>query len=123
MKGQRLFVRPATPDDDIIVRELWATSDTRPQQGTETLLGKLAGSCVAALNFDLSDDAIVLRDLVVAPELRKKRVGSGMLIELARLGRSLGKIRIVTHLTSCPFFLKTGFTDEGGLLQRSIEGE
>lgn len=122
MKGQHLFVRPATPDDTSLVQVLCSSAGYEARPATEVLIGKLAGSCVAALFFDFGrDDTIVLQDLFVAPELRKKRVGAGMLFELARLGRSLGKVKIVTRWDRCPFFDHVGFNPERGLLQKSIK--
>lgn|GEM_PF-3267988 len=124
MKGQYLFVRPAAAEDHGALDQLVIASGYRPQEGSDILIGKLAGSCVAALYFDTAPASeLVLCDLIVAPELRRKHIGTGMLAELERLGRSLGKTRIRTHSPSCPFFMKAGFTLHGDVLQRAIEGE
>src|SRR5712691_5659436 len=85
VRGQRLFIRPIEPLDSEVVRSFldrYAPGAPFPSSG---LLGKLVGEPAAVLAMEITDDAIRIIDLIVAEELRRKRVGRVMIDELAQL--------------------------------------
>src|SRR5689334_9531930 len=96
MRGQRLFVRPIEPGDADTVRGFLAAHggrgalrapDAVPPCG---LIGKLLGELVAVMAIDLGEtDGVRIRDLIVAPELRRKRIGRVMMSELESLAAKM----------------------------------
>ena len=89
VKGQRLFVRPIeAADRDAIGAFLTAHS---PDSAVPTLglLGKLVGNLAAVLAMTDDGHALRIDGLVVAPELRRKRVGRVMIDELVQLAAKM----------------------------------
>ena len=122
MRGQRLFVRPIdTADHDAVAACLRAHGDRAgvPACG---LLGKLVGELVAVLAMEITDDALRIDDLVVAKELRRKRIGRVMLQELDQLAAKMDRRRLVVAGAggAAEFFRRVGFADEGEILSRRV---
>ena len=90
MRGQRLFVRTIEAGDADKVREFLRANgdgDAAPAFG---LIGKLLGGVVAVMAIDLSEPGEVrIERLVVAPELRRKRIGRVMMNELESLAAKM----------------------------------
>ncbi|HET7712599.1 MAG TPA: GNAT family N-acetyltransferase [Thermoanaerobaculia bacterium] len=86
------------------------------------LLGKLVGNLVAVLGIDLTPTGIRIASLVVARDLRRKRVGRLMLRELESLARKMDR----THLVVDPppeareFFLRSGYHDSDGQMVMTL---
>lgn len=114
MRGQRLFVRPLEASDAEPVRlflERESPSSPAPSSG---LLGKLVGNLVAVLAIDVTADALIIRDLVVARDLRKKRIGRFMLDELVALASKMDRDWLVIGCEAPQEFRKrVGFDDQG----------
>jgi N-acetylglutamate synthase-like GNAT family acetyltransferase len=119
VKGQKLFVRPIEAADADAVRafasQFGGSSETR-----SGLLGKLTGDLVAVLSMELDDDAIRITGLVVAEELRRKRIGRVMLNELAALAAKLERQWLVADVAHAAFLQRVGFTEEDGVMSRRV---
>lgn len=121
MRGQRLFVRPIETADQDAVRAFLAThgeAESAPETG---LIGKLVGNLVAVLSMEVTPEAIRVNDLVVAAELRRKRIGRVMLIELADLAAKMERDWLVVERDGGREFLRrVGFVEEGERMVRRV---
>jgi ribosomal protein S18 acetylase RimI-like enzyme len=79
------------------------------------LLGKLLGDIVAVVALEITDDAIRVDDIVVAGELRRKRIGRAMLREVEQLAAKFERNRVVVDDAgdAQEFFRRVGFENEG----------
>lgn len=114
MRGQNLFIRPIESGDHEAVREF-----LKEHGGGEIpacgLLGKLAGELVAVAEFRLTAGAIQIDNVVVARDLRRKRIGRVMLDEVENLARKMDRSRLIVgeQPSNEDFFKHTGFEREG----------
>jgi GNAT superfamily N-acetyltransferase len=119
VKGQKLFVRPIEATDLDAVRA-FAAQHGGPRDARAGLLGKLVGELVSVLAMNVEDDAIRVVDLVVAEELRRKRIGRVMLNELASLARKLERNWLIADVQHAEFLRRVGFTEEQGVMKRRV---
>ena len=119
MKGQKLFVRPIDAADSDAIRA-FAAQNGGPSEPHSGLLGKLVGELVSVLSMDVEPDAIRILDLVVAEELRRKRVGRVMLNELAALAAKLERTWLVADRKNEDFLQRVGFVDVDGVMKRRV---
>jgi len=122
VKGQNLFVRPLQNSDADALRTFADRFGGNPAP-SHGLLGKLVGELSAVLVMELEPDAIRLVDLVVAEELRRKRIGRVMLNELASLASSTGRGWLVAGVTHRAFLERVGFSEahgEHGVMRRRV---
>lgn len=119
MKGQRLFVRPIETADAAAIRAFAARYGGSPETRCG-LLGKLVGELVSVLSMEIENDAVHLVELIVAEELRRKRVGRVMLNELATLAATLEKTWLVAGVENRAFLERVGFVEDGGLMRRRV---
>ena len=119
MKGQKLFVRPIEAADADAVCAFAAQHGGSPE-ARSGLLGKLVGELVSVLAMDVEDDAIRIVDLVVAEELRRKRVGRVMLNELATLAAKLERNWLIADVQHAEFLRHVGFTEDQGVMKRRV---
>ena len=119
MKGQKLFVRPIDAADSDAIRA-FAAQNGGPPEPRSGLLGKLVGELVSVLSMDVEPDAIRILDLVVAEELRRKRVGRVMLNELAALAAKLEREWLVAGIAHAEFLRRVGFIEDGGVMKRRV---
>ena len=122
MRGQRLFVRPIDDQDHDSVRtflERHADGGRVPECG---LVGKLVGELVAVMTIAVTDDAIRVDDLVVAPEMRRKRIGRVMLDELDGLAAKMERDWLIIERARDArfFFERVGFVPEGNRMVRRV---
>jgi GNAT superfamily N-acetyltransferase len=121
MKGQRLFVRPIDAGDSAAVDAFLTSqgaSATAPACG---LVGKLVGELVAVLWMEVTETAIRIEDLIVAKELRRKRIGRVMMNELDALAVKLDRPRIEAPRGHGDEFLQhVGFAEEEGRWVRAV---
>jgi GNAT superfamily N-acetyltransferase len=122
LKGQKLFVRPIEDPDTDALRAFAARHGGAPSPRAG-LLGKLVGELVAVLTMELEPHAIRVTDLVVAEELRRKRVGRVMLNELAMLAATMDREWLVADVTDRDdgarvFLERVGFNEVGGVMKR-----
>ena len=77
MRGQKLYVRPIEAADHDAIRAFLAlNAPSHAPVPSCGLLGKLLGDIVAVLSMEITPDAVRVDDLVVAKDLRRKRIGS-----------------------------------------------
>ena len=119
MKGQKLFVRPIEAADLDAVRA-FAAQHRGSLDARFGLLGKLVGELVSVLAMKVEDDAIRVLDLVVAEELRRKRVGRVMLNELASLAKKLERNWLIADVQHAAFLQRVGFTEDQGVMKRRV---
>ncbi len=118
MRGLRLFVRPfQAPDTDAVRAFLDLSGEpyaiAEPQR--VALVGKLLGDFVAWLALHDTGDALRIDQIVVAREVRRKRIGRAMIAEAAALATELGRSRLeVSDPRGAEiFFEHVGFRDLG----------
>lgn len=109
MRGQKLFVRPMDAADHTLVCAFLGRVPAC------ALLGKVVGDLVAVLAFDVADDGVRIDEILVVPELRRKRIGRFMLNELAQLAAKMEHpLLVVDDARGADDFLRrTGFEQEG----------
>jgi hypothetical protein len=119
VKGQRLFVRPIEAGDADAVRAFAAQygGSAEPRSG---LLGKLVGELVSVLTMEIEDEAVRVVEIIVAEELRRKRVGRVMLNELAALATTMRREWLVADVANRSFLERVGFVEDGGLMRRRV---
>ena len=115
MRGQRLFIRPLEGGDAEAIREFFAANARADDAPSLGLIGKLVGDLVAVLAMEITADAVLINDLFVGRELRRKRIGRFMVDELARLARKIDRHRIEVDAPpeALDFFRRLGFEHDG----------
>lgn len=117
MRGQKLFVRPIEASDHDAIRAFLAAHASAPAPVPACgLVGKLVGELVAVLSMEITGDAVRVDDLIVAKELRRKRIGRGMLAELDALAAKMDRQWLVANESA--FLRHIGFTGDGVLRRR-----
>jgi GNAT superfamily N-acetyltransferase len=119
VKGQKLFVRPIEAADSDAVRAFAAKHGGSPDTRSG-LLGKLVGELVSVLAMDVETDGVHVVDLVVAEELRRKRVARVMLNELAALAAKLDRNWLIADVKHAEFLRRVGFTEDQGVMKRRV---
>ena len=122
MRGQKLFVRPIENGDSDSIREFLKSHGGRTGAPECGLVGKLVGELVAVVAMELEGDAVRIDDVVVATELRRKRIGRFMIDEVERLASKLDRHRVVVSGSTSQreFFHHTGFREDGEWLVRQV---
>lgn len=94
-----------------------STTHEVPRSG---LIGKLVGELVAVLAMEITGDAIRVDDLVVAKELRRKRIGRIMLSELDNLAVKVDRDWLVVERddSAHEFLRKVGFSGSGKMVRK-----
>ena len=118
LRGLRLFVRPIeSSDHDVVMgfleRQMEGSSVERvPACG---LLGKLLGDIVAVVGMEITSDAVRVEEIVVARELRRKRIGKAMMREVEQLALKMDRRRVVVEDArgAQEFLQRVGFRSEG----------
>ena len=122
MKGQSLFIRP------IETADLAAVSAFLHQHGGGSadvgsgILAKLVGDLAAVLTFRISESNLVIHQLRVREDLRRKRIGTLMLDELERTAASEGlqSLSVRKGTGADAFLVKAGFVDEGDSMVKKV---
>ena len=123
MRGLRLFVRPIDVADHPAVGRFLelqqAPTGPAPALG---LLGKLLGDIVAVATIGLTPDAIRVDQIIVARDLRKKRIGRVMMREIEQLAAKMDRRRVVVEdaRDAHEFFRHVGFRHEGERWVRDV---
>lgn len=125
MRGQRVLIRPATPDDASVVASFLGSEKCPGSgEGSEALIGKVVGEVVAYVAFSVKGDELRIVSIVVAASLRRKRIGRTLVGELAQLARKMRCITMVAgrNVATDAFFQRIGFEFSGDDLVRSVQG-
>jgi GNAT superfamily N-acetyltransferase len=118
MRGQKLYIRPIEAGDrDAIRAFLAAHAPSHEPVPSCGLLGKLLGDIVAVLSMEITPDAVRVDGLVVAKDLRRKRIGRGMLAELDALAAKMEREWLIAR-EEHEFFRRVGFSGEGEMRRR-----
>jgi ribosomal protein S18 acetylase RimI-like enzyme len=123
MRGQRLFVRPIESGDADTVRGFLAVHAEQNAVPACGLIGKLLGELVAVMAIDLGEsNGVRIRDLIVAPELRRKRIGRVMMNEVESLAAKMERDWLIADGAGSAreFLRRVGFTDEGTRMVRRV---
>ena len=123
MRGQRLYVRPIEPGDSDAVRAFLVAHAERDAVPACGLLGKLLGQLVAVMAIDLSEaDGIRVDELVVLPDLRRKRIGRVMMNELESLAAKMERDWLIAEAAegARDFLRRVGFVDDGSRMVRRV---
>ena len=124
MRGLRLFVRPTEPPDR---GDLCTFFERHGEENNETalshsesvtacgLLGKLLGEIVAVAGLEITSDALRVRELLVARELRRKWIGKVMMREIEQLAVKMDRRRLIVDDArgAQEFLRRVGFVEEG----------
>jgi len=122
VRGQRLFVRPIESGDGDAIRAFFASNEAPEDTPACGLLAKLVGDLVGVMSMEIADDGLHVENIVVARELRRKRIGRFLLDEAARLAGKIYRDRlVVTDPRGAEEFLRrTGFAVEDGVFVRRV---
>jgi GNAT superfamily N-acetyltransferase len=122
VRGQRLFIRPVENEDAEALDDFLASQGRTPRQPRSGLLGKLVGDLAAVLVIEITDEAVRIEELVVARELRRKRIGRFLLEELAKMAGKLDRERLTVEAPeeAREFFRRVGFEGEGAVMVRRV---
>lgn len=133
MRGLRLFVRPIDGADHASVCAFLDTQKTGVEPTLSSaqtrvsalrcgLLGKLLGDIVAVVAIELTSDALRVDDIVVARDLRKKRIGRAMMREVEQLAAKMDRRRVIVEdaRDAGEFFRHVGFRYEGERWVRDV---
>ncbi|HSP33473.1 MAG TPA: GNAT family N-acetyltransferase [Thermoanaerobaculia bacterium] len=125
MRGQKLFTRPIDGSDTDGIRRFLRTQTAGEAVPACGLLGKLVGELVAVAGMSITPDAIEIDALVVARELRRKRIGRLMLDEIEKIAAKMDRKRLVVNDAAGAeeFFRRTGFEREGPRWIRQVRSE
>jgi ribosomal protein S18 acetylase RimI-like enzyme len=119
LRGLRLFVRPIEPSDDADVRSFveknGSPSTVHLPSDAFGLIGKLLGDIVAVVSMDLDGDEIRISEIVVARELRRKRIGKAMMREAEQLASKMNRRKLIVDdpQGAQDFLRRVGFELEG----------
>ncbi|HEX9164158.1 MAG TPA: GNAT family N-acetyltransferase [Thermoanaerobaculia bacterium] len=121
MRGQKLFIRPIETADHEAVDRFLREQSVVLQVPACGLLGKLVGELVAVVGIAITPDAVHIDNIVVASELRRKRIGRVMLDELEQIAAKMDRARlIVSESRGDEFFRRVGFEREGARWIRHV---
>lgn len=122
MKGQHLFVRPIDPADSDAVQAFLGLHHPHLSPPHSGLLGKLVGDLVAVLAMHITAEEVRIDEIVVAGELRRKRIGRVMVDHLEQLAARMDRQRLVVEREDIPaaFLQRIGFVREGPRWIRKI---
>ena len=123
MKGQKLFVRPMEPADLPAVEAFLAREAPEAAVPQAALLGKLVGDLVSVLALELTAEAVLIHDLVVASDLRKKQIGRYMVEESYALAAKFDRHWLVFDAPAPGEFLRrVGFAEHDARMVRRVVG-
>ena len=124
VKGQRLFVRPVEAADSAAIRAFFDREQPGAAFPACGLLGKLVGELVAVVEMDIAQGAIRIDNIVVARELRRKRIGRVMLAEVEQIAARMDCGRLIAaEGPGDGFFSRAGFEREGAWWIRQVKSE
>jgi N-acetylglutamate synthase-like GNAT family acetyltransferase len=115
MKGQKLFVRPIDGTDHDAVRGFLLREDATGPIPVCGLLAKLVGDIVGVVAMQITPDAVQIDNIVVARDVRKKRIGRYLVDEVGQIASRIDRPHLVAEgcTGADEFFRRIGFEREG----------
>ena len=123
MRGQRLFVRALEAGDAETVRDFLTANGDPHAVPACGLLGKLLGRVVAVMAIDVSEpDAVRIDSLLVARDLRRKRIGRVMINELETIASKMERDWLIMDPSADAreFLRRVGFVETGDRMMRKV---
>ncbi len=122
VRGQRLFVRPIESGDAEAIGAFLDANGSPGEVPACGLLAKLVGDLVGVLAMEIADDGLYVESVIVARELRRKRIGRFLVDEASRLAEKIDRDRLVVvePRDAGEFLRRVGFTEEDGVLVRRV---
>ncbi len=123
MRGQRLFVRAIEAGDADVVRQFLMENSEANATPAFGLLGKLLGRVVAVMGIDVSDPgAVRIESLIVARDLRRKRIGRVMMSELETIAAKMERDWLITESVADAreFLVRVGFVEAGDRMIKKV---
>jgi GNAT superfamily N-acetyltransferase len=122
MRGQRLFVRAIESGDAAPLREFMVVHASRNAVPACGLIGKLLGELVAVMAISYEPEAIRIDDLLVARELRRKRIGRVMIEELVHLAAKMERDWLIAEASgdAREFLRRVGFVERENQMVRKV---
>jgi len=122
MRGQRLFVRPIESGDTDAIRAFLDANGAPGDAPACGLLAKLVGDLAAVMAIEIADDGLYVENVVVALELRRKRIGRYLFDEAAMLADKIDRDRLVVldDHGAGEFLRRVGFKVENGVFVRRV---
>lgn len=122
MRGLKLWIRPGTPEDREALGEFYRQeSEKEPDHEAVSLVGKLLGRIVAHATARPEENSLRISALYVARELRRKRIGSAVTIELQKIAADSGaECLLVPAGIAVKFFESLGFIEHDGMLRKMV---
>lgn len=107
MKGQKLFIRPARPDDHAAIRTAFGDVSLAPR----VYIAKLVGELAALASLEVSAETATLERLQVRSDLRRLRVGTKLLSDVVARLRKENVRRLTVRMEVLPhdFLTHAGF--------------
>jgi len=124
MRGQRLFVRAIEAGDSEAVREFLTANGDEHAVPACGLLGKLLGRVVAVMAIDFREPTGVrVERLLVASELRRKRIGRVMMNELEERAAKMERDWLIADPSADAreFLHRVGFVETGDRMIRKVQ--
>jgi N-acetylglutamate synthase-like GNAT family acetyltransferase len=122
VKGQKLWVRPAISADAAEIDAFLRREEIEPPPHAEVLIGRLVGSIVASAFWRRDGASFVVLGLCVATEMRRKRVGRAMLMEIEKLAAGMHSQSVIAPRDSAVagYLLSRGFEPQGEWIVKAV---
>ena len=122
MRGQKLFVRPIESGDAEAIRAFLEANGSPGDAPACGLLAKLVGDLAGVMAMEIAGDGLRVTNVVVARELRRKRIGRFLFDEAARLAEKMDRDRLIVgdDRGAGEFLRRVGFRVVDGVFVRRV---
>ncbi|HEY6843144.1 MAG TPA: GNAT family N-acetyltransferase [Thermoanaerobaculia bacterium] len=116
-------MRAIESGDAALLREFLEANGSHDGVPACGLVGKLLGTLVAVMSISYDNPgAVRIHDLLVARELRRKRIGRIMVEELAQLAAKMERDWLIAEASGSAreFLQRVGFVERGSQMVRKV---